>query len=190
MSDALRYASLRRIKDPGADRPRPARRSVDAVLPNRTVEAVGIALDGVLAKDDVLLCVDGDAAVIAYVKKHGIEFNYDRAVIIALRLSELTEGCDEVQTQNSSTAEPSRGVVPKRPLGPVSTTLKHLRVFRGNDIAGAAMKTVCWCRPPVLGGASGGKRSSLRNSYLMVLCSAGALQARVIDASPKGLVFI
>ncbi len=31
---------------------------VDAVLPNRTAEAVGVALDGVLAKDDVLLCVD------------------------------------------------------------------------------------------------------------------------------------
>jgi len=28
-----------------------------AVLPNRTAEAVGVALDGVLAKDDVLLCV-------------------------------------------------------------------------------------------------------------------------------------
>jgi hypothetical protein len=46
----------------------------DSVLPNRTAEAIGVALDGVLAKDDVLLCVDGDAAVIAYAKKRGIEF--------------------------------------------------------------------------------------------------------------------
>ena len=37
---------------------------VDAVLPNRTAEAVEAALDGVLARDEVLLCVDGDAAVI------------------------------------------------------------------------------------------------------------------------------
>jgi hypothetical protein len=37
-------------------------------------ELVGTALDGVLAKDNALLCVDGDAAVFAYAKKRGIEF--------------------------------------------------------------------------------------------------------------------
>ena len=45
---------------------------VDAVLPHRTAEAVGVALDGVLAKDEALLYIDSDTAVIAYATKYRI----------------------------------------------------------------------------------------------------------------------
>ena len=50
-----------------------ARRTSGAMAWSMDCSAIA-ALDGVLAKDDVLLCVDGDAAVIAYAKKRGIEF--------------------------------------------------------------------------------------------------------------------
>src|SRR6516162_9215251 len=71
---------------------------VDAVLPNRTAEAVGVALDGVLAKDDVLLCVDGDTAVIAYAKKHGIEFE----TIIASKGEHVHEKVLHLQNVNAT----------------------------------------------------------------------------------------
>ena len=71
---------------------------VDAVLPNRTAEAVGVALDGALAKDDVLLCVDGDAAVIAYAKKHGIEFE----TIIASKGEHVHEKVLHLQNVNAT----------------------------------------------------------------------------------------
>ena len=71
---------------------------VDAVLPNRTAEAVGVALDGVLARDDVLLCVDGDAAVIAYAKKHGIEFE----TIIASKGEHVHEKVLHLQNVNAT----------------------------------------------------------------------------------------
>ncbi|NJM35496.1 MAG: hypothetical protein HC850_13220 [Rhodomicrobium sp.] len=44
------------------------------MLANRSLEAVAAALDEVSIKQDALLCIDGDAAVTAYTKKHGIEF--------------------------------------------------------------------------------------------------------------------
>ena len=71
---------------------------VDAVLPNRTAEAVEAALDGVLARDDVLLCVDGDAAVIAYAKKHGIEFE----TIIASKGEHVHEKVLHLQNVNAT----------------------------------------------------------------------------------------
>ena len=71
---------------------------LDAVLPNRTAEAVGAALDGVLAKDDVLLCVDGDTAVIAYAKKHGIEFE----TIIASKGEHVHEKVLHLQNVNAA----------------------------------------------------------------------------------------
>jgi hypothetical protein len=70
----------------------------DAVLPDRTAEAVGAALDGVLAKDDVLLCVDGDTAVIAYAKKHGIEFE----TIIASKGEHVHEKVLHLQNVNAT----------------------------------------------------------------------------------------
>lgn len=65
---------------------------------NRTAEAVGVALDGVLARDDVLLCVDGDAAVIAYAKKHGIEFE----TIIASKGEHVHEKVLHLQNVNAT----------------------------------------------------------------------------------------
>lgn len=70
---------------------------VDAVLPNRSAEAIEAALEGVLSKDDVLLCVDGDAAVIAYAKKHGIE--YER--IIASKGEHVHEKVLHLQNVNA-----------------------------------------------------------------------------------------
>jgi transposase-like protein len=71
---------------------------IEAVLPNRTTEAVEAALDGVLFKNDVLLCVDGDAAVIAYAKKHGVEFE----TIIASRGEHVHEKVLHVQNVNAA----------------------------------------------------------------------------------------
>ena len=71
---------------------------LNAVLPNRTAEAVGAALDGVLAKDDVLLCVDGDTAMIAYAKKHGIEFE----TIIASKGEHVHEKVLHLQNVNAA----------------------------------------------------------------------------------------
>ena len=79
---------------------------VDAVLPDRTAEAVGVALDGVLAKDDVLLCVDGDTAVIAYAKKRGIEFE----TIIASKGEHVHEKVLHLQASEISGAASSAAV--------------------------------------------------------------------------------
>lgn len=71
---------------------------IDAVLPNRSTEAVAAALDGVLAKDDVLLCLDGDAAVIAYAKQQGIEYE----LIIASKGEHVHEKVLHVQNVNAA----------------------------------------------------------------------------------------
>lgn len=71
---------------------------IDAVLPNRSAEAVAAALDDVLAKDDVLLCLDGDTAVIAYAKQQGIEFE----TIIASKGEHVHEKVLHLQNVNAS----------------------------------------------------------------------------------------
>lgn len=71
---------------------------VDAVLPNRSAEAVAAALDGVLAKNEVLLCLDGDAAVIAYAKQQGIEFE----TIIASKGEHVHEKVLHLQNVNAT----------------------------------------------------------------------------------------
>jgi len=71
---------------------------VDAVLPDRTAAAVEAALEGVLVKKDVLLCLDGDAAVIAYAKKHGIEFE----TIIASKGEHVHEKVLHLQNVNAA----------------------------------------------------------------------------------------
>ena len=71
---------------------------VDAVLPDRTAQAVEAALDGVLIKKDVLLCLDGDAAVIAYAKKRGIEFE----TIIASKGEHVHEKVLHLQNVNAA----------------------------------------------------------------------------------------
>src|SRR5271157_5112708 len=58
----------------------------------------GDQVDGVLAKDDVLLCVDGDTAVIAYAKKHGIEFE----TIIASKGEHVHEKVLHLQNVNAA----------------------------------------------------------------------------------------
>ena len=73
---------------------------VDAVLPDRTAEAVEAALDGVLNKKDVLLCLDGDAAVIAYAKKRAIAFE----AIIASRGEHAHERVPHLRNVNAATS--------------------------------------------------------------------------------------
>lgn len=47
---------------------------IDVVLPERTTKAVEAALEGVLDKNEVLLCIDGDPALIAFAEAQGIDY--------------------------------------------------------------------------------------------------------------------
>ena len=46
---------------------------IDGVLPDRSEAAVRPVLEGKLSKDDTLLCMDGDKALIAFAEAEGIE---------------------------------------------------------------------------------------------------------------------
>lgn len=71
---------------------------IEAVLPNRSAKAVEAALRGVLVKDDVLLCIDGDAAVIAYANRNGIAFE----TVIASKREHVHEKVLHVQNVNAA----------------------------------------------------------------------------------------
>lgn len=47
---------------------------VNVVLPERTAKAVEAALEGVLDKSEVLLCIDGDPGLIAFAEAQGIDY--------------------------------------------------------------------------------------------------------------------
>ena len=70
---------------------------LDAVLPNRSEDAVSAVLKKAVSKHDVLLCMDGDPALIAFAKREAIEYE----LIIARRGEYAHESVLQVQTVNS-----------------------------------------------------------------------------------------
>lgn len=70
---------------------------LDAVLPNRSEDAVSAVLKEVVSKTDVLLCMDGDPALIAFAKKQAIEYE----LILASHGEHVHEKVLHVQTVNS-----------------------------------------------------------------------------------------
>ena len=65
--------------------------------PDRSEASVRSVLSGVLSKDDVLLCTDGDPALIAFAKRQGIEYE----LIIASRGEHVHEKVLHIQNVNS-----------------------------------------------------------------------------------------
>ena len=70
---------------------------LDAVLPNRSEDAVSAVLKDVVSKTDVLLCMDGDPALIAFAKKEAIEYE----LILASHGEHVHEKVLHIQTVNS-----------------------------------------------------------------------------------------
>lgn len=73
---------------------------VDAVLPDRSEAAVSGVLKPAVAKSDALLCMDGDAALIAFAEKEGIEYE----LIIASRGEHVHEKVLHIQNVNGYTS--------------------------------------------------------------------------------------
>lgn len=73
------------------------RRHIDAVVPDRTADAVDKVLGTALDPADALLCTDGDAALIAFAERRGIEYE----TIIASRGEHVHEGVLHIQNVNS-----------------------------------------------------------------------------------------
>ena len=95
---------------------------VDAVLPDRSEASVRSVLSGVLSKGDVLLCTDGDPALIAFAKRQGIEYE----LIIASRGEHVHEKVLHIQNVNSYM---SRFKAWLRPFNGVAT--KYLQNYLG-----------------------------------------------------------
>jgi transposase-like protein len=72
-------------------------RHLDAVLPDRSEASVSTVLQPALLKTDVLLCMDGDPALIAFAKKEAIEYE----LIIASHGEHVHEKVLHIQTVNS-----------------------------------------------------------------------------------------
>jgi transposase-like protein len=70
---------------------------IDAVLPNRSEAAVRPVLEGKLSKEDTLLCMDGDKALIAFAEAEGIEYE----LIIASRGEHVHESVLHIQNVNA-----------------------------------------------------------------------------------------
>lgn len=70
---------------------------LDAVLPNRSEEAVSAVLKEAVSKTDVLLCMDGDPALIAFAKTEAIEYE----LILASHGEHVHEKVLHIQTVNS-----------------------------------------------------------------------------------------
>jgi len=70
---------------------------IDAVLPDRSQKAVSSVLKGALSKKDVLLCTDGDPALIAFAKSEGLEYE----LIIASKGEHVHEKVLHIQNVNS-----------------------------------------------------------------------------------------
>jgi transposase-like protein len=70
---------------------------LDAVLPDRSEASVSTVLRQALSKMDVLLCTDGDPALIAFAKKEAIEYE----LIIASHGEHVHEKVLHIQTVNS-----------------------------------------------------------------------------------------
>lgn len=72
-------------------------RHLDAVLPDRSEASVSAALKQALSKTDVLLCTDGDPALLAFATKEAIECE----LIIASHGEHVHEKVLHIQTVNS-----------------------------------------------------------------------------------------
>lgn len=70
---------------------------IDAVLPDRSEAAVRPVLEGKLSKDDTLLCMDGDKALIAFAEAEGIEYE----LIIASKGEHVHEKVLHIQNVNA-----------------------------------------------------------------------------------------
>jgi transposase-like protein len=70
---------------------------IDAVLPDRSEEAISTILKDVVSEKDALLCVDGDKAVIAFAEKHRLEYE----LIIASQGEHVHEKVLHIQNVNS-----------------------------------------------------------------------------------------
>ena len=69
---------------------------LNAVLPNRSEDAVNAVLKGAISKTDALLCMDGDPALIAFAKREAIEYE----LIIASHGEHVHEKVLHIQTVN------------------------------------------------------------------------------------------
>jgi transposase-like protein len=72
-------------------------RHLDSVLPNRSEDAVSAVLKDAVSPTDVLLCTDGDPALIAFAKKEAIEYE----LILASHGEHVHEKVLHIQTVNS-----------------------------------------------------------------------------------------
>ncbi len=70
---------------------------LDAVLHNRSEDAVNAVLKGAVSNTDVLLCMDGDPALIAFAKAEAIEYE----LILASHGEHVHEKVLHIQTVNS-----------------------------------------------------------------------------------------
>jgi transposase-like protein len=70
---------------------------IDAVLPNRSQEALTPVLQGKVSKQNTLLCMDGDAALVAFAAAEGIEYE----LIIASRGERVHEQVLHIQNVNA-----------------------------------------------------------------------------------------
>ncbi len=70
---------------------------LNAVLPNRSEDAVSAVLKDVISKTDTLLCMDGDPALIAFAKQEAIEYE----LIIASHGEHVHEKVLHIQTINA-----------------------------------------------------------------------------------------
>lgn len=72
-------------------------RHLNAVLPNRSEDAVSAVLKDAISKTDALLCMDGDPALIAFAKREAIEYE----LIIASHGEHVHEKVLHIQTVNA-----------------------------------------------------------------------------------------
>ncbi len=70
---------------------------IDGVLPDRSEAAVRPVLEGKLSKDDTLLCMDGDKALIAFAEAEGIEYE----LIVASKGEHVHEKVLHIQNVNA-----------------------------------------------------------------------------------------
>jgi transposase-like protein len=70
---------------------------LDAVLPNRSEAAVRPVLQGKLSKENTLMCMDGDKALIAFAEAEGIEYE----LIIASKGEHAHESVLHIQNVNA-----------------------------------------------------------------------------------------
>jgi hypothetical protein len=70
---------------------------LNAVLPNRSEDAVSAVLKDAISKTDALLCMDGDPALIAFAKREAIEYE----LIIASHHEHVHEKVLHIQTVNA-----------------------------------------------------------------------------------------